>query len=73
MRRPTDGESLNVEWGFLEPRGVVDGEDERAETDLAAQDQIAAGRHDEDGKCNLAGKSLRRLPHGGRQLSWERI
>ena len=50
MCRPADRESLNVERGFLEPRGVVDGEDERAETDLAAEDQIAAGRHGEDGK-----------------------
>ena len=50
VRRPADGESLNVERGFLEPRGIVDDEDERAETDLAAQDQIAARRHDEDWK-----------------------
>ena len=56
VRRPADGESLDVEGGFLEPGGVISDEDERSEADLVLQPHR---------------KSLRRLPHSGRQLSWE--
>ena len=39
VRRPMDGERLDVEWSLLEPSGVVGYEHERAETDLAALNQ----------------------------------
>ena len=65
MRRPTDGESLDVERGFLEPCGVVGDEGERTEMDLAVRDQTAAGRHDEDEKRNLAGSRLDACPTVG--------
>ena len=39
VRRPADGEHIDVEWSLLELGGVVDNEDERAETDLAALGQ----------------------------------
>ena len=32
MRRTADGERINVEWGLLEPGGVVGDEGESAET-----------------------------------------
>ena len=72
MHRPTDGERLDVERGLLELGGVIGDENERAESDLVAQSQTAAGNHvDGDRKnCNFSNKSLRHLPHGGRQLSW---
>ena len=72
VRCPTDGERLEVEWHFLEPSGVVDYEYERTETDLAALGQTSAWNHDQGDRknCNFSNKSLRHLPHGGRQLSW---
>ena len=72
VRCPADGKRVDVEWSLLEPSGVVGDEHERAETDLAALDQNSARNHDEgDGNnCNFSNKSLRHLPHGGRQLSW---
>ena len=71
VRRPTDWERVDVEWSLLEPSGVVGDERERAETDLAALDQNSARNHDEGDRnnCNFSNKSLRHLPHGGRQLS----
>ena len=45
--RPSDGECLNVQGSFLKPRGVVGDENDRAETDLAALTQSAAGNHDD--------------------------
>ena len=50
VRCPADGERLDVEWSFLEPGGVVGNENERAEMDLAALNQLAAGNHDDDRK-----------------------
>ena len=72
VRRPSDGERLDVKGSFLKPSGVVDDENERAETDLAALSQSTAGNHDDGDRknCNFTNKSLRHLPHGGRQLSW---
>ena len=72
VRRPADGERVDVEWCLLEPSGVVGDESERTETDLAALDQNSARNHDEGDRknCNFSNKSLRHLPHGGRQLSW---
>ena len=71
VRRPADGERFDVEWCLLEPSGVVGDESERTETDLAALDQSSTGNHDEGNRtnCNFSKKSLRHLPHGGRQLS----
>ena len=70
--RPTDEERLDIERGLLEPGGVVGDEDERAERELAALSQTTAGNHDDGNRKNrnLTRKSLRHLPHGGRQLSW---
>ena len=64
MRRPPDGERLDVEGSFLKPGGVVGNEDERAETDLAALSQSTAGNHDDGDRknCNFTNKSLRHLP-----------
>ena len=72
VRRPADGECLDVKGSFLKPGGVVGDEDERAETDLAALSQSTAGNHDDGNRKNrnFTKKSLRHLPHGGRQLSW---
>ena len=72
VRRPVDGERLDVEWSFLMPGGVVGDKNERAETDLTALRQFSAGNHDDGSRknCNFTKKSLRHLPHGGRQLSW---
>ena len=72
VRRPTDGERLDIEWSLLKPGGVVGDEDEHAEMDLAALGQSSAGNHDDGDRknCNFSNKSLRHLPHGGRQLSW---
>ena len=50
LRCPADGERLDVEWSLLNPGGVVGDENERAETDLAALSQLAAGNHDDDRK-----------------------
>ena len=36
VRRPADGEHVDVERSLLKPSGVVGDERERAETDLAA-------------------------------------
>ena len=72
VRRPADGERVDVEWCLLEPSGVVGDEREHAEMDLAALNQNSARNHDEGDQynCNFSNKSLRHLPHGGRQLSW---
>ena len=72
VRCPADGEHLNVEWSLLEPSGVVGDEHEHAEMDLAALGQSSARNHDDGDQknCNFSNKSLRHLPHGGRQLSW---
>ena len=72
VRRPADREHLDIKRRFPEPCRVVGDEGERSETDLVALEQIPAGRHDEGEKMQPRRKSLRRLPHGGRQLSWER-
>ena len=53
MRRPSDGECLDVKGSFLKPGGVVGDENERAEMDLAALNHLAAGNHDDDRKTNL--------------------
>ena len=72
MRRPADGKRVNVEWSLLEPSGVVGDEHKRAETYLAALGQSSACNHADGDRnnCNFSNKSLRHLPHGGRQLSW---
>ena len=69
---PSNGKRLNVERSFLKPRRGVGDENERAETDLATLNHPAAGNHDDRNRKNrnLTKKSLRHLPHGGRQLSW---
>ena len=58
MRRPADGERVDVEWCLLEPSGVVGDESERTETDLVALDQSSAGNHDEGDRtnCNFSKK-----------------
>ena len=48
VRRSPDGERLSVQGSFLKPRGVIGDENERAETDLVALSQFAAGNHDDD-------------------------
>ena len=53
VHRPLDGERHNVKGSFLKPTGVVGDENERAETDLAALSQSAAGNHDDDDWKNL--------------------
>ena len=72
VRRLADRERVNVERSLLKPSGVIGDERERAKTDLAALDQNSARNHDEGDRknCNFSNKSLRHLPHGGRQLSW---
>ena len=72
VRRPTDGECLDFEGGLLEPGGVIGDENEHAETDLATLSQTTARKHDDGNRKNrnFTKKSLRHLPHGGRQLSW---
>ena len=42
VRRPSNGECLNVQGSFLKRRGVVGDENERAKTDLAALNQNSA-------------------------------
>ena len=42
VRRPADGERVDVEWSLLKPSGVVGDKHERAETDLAALNQSSA-------------------------------
>ena len=72
VRRSVDWERVDVERSLLKPSRVVGDKHERAETDLAALGQPSARNHDDgDWKnCNFSNKSLRHLPHGGRQLSW---
>ena len=72
MRRTADGKRINIEWSLLEPSGVVGNKREHAETNLAALNQNSARNHGEGDRnnCNFSNKSLRHLPHGGRQLSW---
>ena len=50
VRRPADGECVDVEWSLLKPSGVIGDKHERAETDLAALNQSTAGNHDDDRK-----------------------
>ena len=72
VRRSADWERVDVERSLLKPSRVVGDEHERAETDLAALNQTSAWNHDEGDQKNrnFSNKSLRHLPHGGRQLSW---
>ena len=42
VRRPADGECVDVEWSLLKPSRVVGDKHERAETDLAALSQTSA-------------------------------
>ena len=72
VRRPADRKRVDVEWSLLEPSGVVGYEGEHAETDLATLDKNSTRNHDEgdQNNRNFSNKSLRHLPHGGRQLSW---
>ena len=72
VRRSADWERVDVERSLLKPSRVVGDERERAETDLAALNQNSTGNHDDGNRkdCNFSNKSLRHLPHGGRQLSW---
>ena len=53
VRRPADGERLDVEGGLLEPGGVVGDNNERVETDLAALSQTSIGNHDEKSRRKL--------------------
>ena len=71
VRRLAGGEHVDVEWCLLKPSGVVGDKHERAETDLAALIHTSAWNHDDGDRknCNFSNKSLRHLPHGGRQLS----
>ena len=41
VRRPADGERVDVEWSLLKPSGVVGDKHERAETNLAALSQTS--------------------------------
>ena len=72
MRRPADGERLDVEWSLVEPSGVIGDEDERAKMDVAAISQSSTRNHDDGNRKNrnFSNKLLRHLPRGGRQLSW---
>ena len=72
VRRPADGERLDVEWSLLKLGRVVGDENKRAETDLVALSQSSAENHDDGNRKNrnFSNKSLRHLPQGGRQLSW---
>ena len=45
VRRPADGERLDVERSFLKPGGVIGDKDERAETGLVALSQTTARNH----------------------------
>ena len=67
VRRPADGERVDVEWCLLEPSRVVADESERTETDLAALDQSSTGNHDEGDRtnCNSSNKTLKHLPKVG--------
>ena len=70
VRRPSDRERLNIEQSFLKPCRVVGDENERDETDLAALTNSPPKTMMMTGKtCNFTNKSLRHLPHSGRQLS----
>ena len=62
VRRPADRERLNVNRLFLKPCRVVGDEGERTKTDLVAQEQTAAGRHDEGEDCKLVGSRLDACP-----------
>ena len=52
VRRPVDGKGLEVEGALLEPGGVVNYENERAETDLLAQSQTTARNHVDGNRKN---------------------
>ena len=47
VRRPADGERLDVEWSLLKLGRVVGDENKRAETDLVALSHSSAGNHDD--------------------------
>ena len=72
VHRSADWERVDVERSLLKPSGVVGDKQERVKTDLAALSQTSAWNHDDGDRknCNFSNKSLRHLPHGGRQLSW---
>ena len=53
VRRPSDGERLNVQGSFLNPRGVICNENECTETDLAAHGKSIAGNHDDRDRKKL--------------------
>ena len=53
VRRPSNGERLNVKGSFLKASGVIGDENERVEVDLAALSQSAAGNHDDDDRKKL--------------------
>ena len=67
VRRPADGERLDVEWSLLKPGGVVGDEDERAETDLVALSQSTVRNHDDGNRKNrnFTKKALTHLPTVG--------
>ena len=72
VRRPADGEGLDIKGSFLGPGRVVGDENKRTKTDLMVQRQTTAGNHVVgERKTQPHRKSLRRLPHSGCQLSWE--
>ena len=54
VRRPADGERLDVKWSLLEPCGVVGDKSESTETDLAPLTQNSSSHHDEGTRkyCN---------------------
>ena len=52
VRRPADGEHVDVEWSLLKPSGVVGDKHERAEMDLAALSQTSTWNHDEGDRKN---------------------
>ena len=72
VRCPVDRECVHVERSLLKPSGVVGDERECTKTDLLTLDQNSSRHHDESTRKNrnFSIKSLKHLPHGGRQLSW---
>ena len=72
VRSSADWERIHVERSLLQPGRVVGDKRECAEMDLTDLNQNSACNHDDGNRknCNFSNKSLRHLPHGGRQLSW---
>ena len=75
MRENASHRGRGVHQRRVEPPGarrVVGDEGESAETDLSTLDQNSSRHHDEITRKNrnFSTKSLKHLPHGGRQLSW---